>query len=183
MKRSTLVFLLLVLAACPRDKAERTDTIPVDTTTTAAPAKVDSTGGDLSKVTSAIPPASPDTFKQRKLTPPAASASASRGAAESGLPLAPQALLDAVQREESFSRFCFTEFGKKSDPSLRGNVVMAVTIGGAGVSDAKVAASNWSGNAGGAVNRCLNERAERAWKLNPGAVKPGRYQVRLSFTG
>jgi hypothetical protein len=60
---------------------------------------------------------------------------------------------------------------------------MAVTIGGAGVSEARVANSSWTGAAGGAVNRCLNERAERAWEVNPGVVKPGRYAVRLSFTG
>jgi len=176
MKRTALALLLVTMVACPRDKKERAENIPVDTT------KVDSVNMDLSKVQSAIPPASPDTFTRRKLTPPATAATAS-ASANNGLPTAPPELLDAVQREEGFSRFCFTEFGKKSDPSLRGNVVMAVTVGGAGVSDARVAGSNWSGSAGGAVNRCLNEKAERAWKLNPGAVKPGRYAVRLSFTG
>ena len=176
MKRTALALMLLAVVACPRDKKERAENIPVDTT------KVDSASADLSKVQSAIPPASPDTFTRRKLTPPASAATAS-GGGESGLPTAPAELLDAVEREQSFSRFCFTEFGKKSDPSLRGNVVMAVTVGGSGVSDARVAGSNWSGSAGSAVNRCLNERAERAWKLNPGVVKPGRYAVRLSFTG
>jgi post-segregation antitoxin (ccd killing protein) len=176
MKRTALALLLLAVAACPRDKKERAESIPVDT------AKVDSVNMDLSKVPSAIPPASPDTFTRRKLTAPAAAAGAS-GYADNSLPTAPPELLDAVQREEGFSRFCFTEFGKKTDPSLRGNVVMAVTVGGGGVSDARVAGSNWSGTAGGAVNRCLNERAERAWKVNPGVVKPGRYAVRLSFTG
>jgi len=177
MKRTVLALLAFAVVACPRDKKERAESIPVDTT------KVDSTNTDLSKLPSAIPPAAPDTFTRRKLTAPAGVATASSGGAEGTLPTAPPELLDAVQREEGFSRFCFTEFGKKSDPSLRGNVVMAVTVGGGGVSDARVAGSSWSGTAGGAVNRCLNERAQRAWKLNPGVVKPGRYAVRLSFTG
>ena len=180
MKRSAFALLLVGVLACPRDKKERADSIPVDTTTAAAvPAD---TAADLSKMHSAIPPASPDTFTQRKLTPPAVASSGGGGEA-GGLPAAPAELLEAVQREEGFSRFCFTEFGKKSDPTLRGNVTMAVTVGGSGVSEAKVASSQWTGSAGGAVNRCLNDRAERAWKVNPGVVKPGRYAVRLSFTG
>jgi hypothetical protein len=167
--------LLALMLACPRDKKDRAENIPIDT------AKADTTKTDLSTVGSAMPSAAPDTFKVQTLHPPAGAARGSGGAG-SGLPQAPPELLAVVEREQGTSRFCFTEFGKKSDPSLRGDVTMNVTIGNGGVNEARVADSRWSGSAGTAVNRCLNERAERAWKVAPGAVKPGRYAVRLNFT-
>ena len=176
MKRLLALSLFAIVVACPRDKKERAENIPVDTATVA-----DTTRADLGKVASAMPTTAPDTFKVQKLTPPA-SVTRGNGGGETGYPQAPAELLAAVEREQGTSKFCFTEFGKKSDPSLRGGVTMIVTIANAGVSDARVGASQWSGSAGTAVNRCLNERAEHAWKLAPGAVKPGRYAVRLTFT-
>lgn len=193
MKRLGLaVPLLAVLAACPRDKQDRAANLPVDTTRLAtaadsltAPA-APASPGDLSGVKGSMPSAAPDTFKQRKLTPLSAAerrGGASGGEVAGGASDAPAALLDAVQREQAFSRFCYSEFGQKADPSLRGNVAMVVTVGTEGITDARVADANWSGNAGNAVNRCLNDKAKRAWKLTPGSVSPGRYAIRLSFTG
>jgi hypothetical protein len=89
----------------------------------------------------------------------------------------------AVDRERSFSRFCYQEFGQKVDPSLRGGVAMVVSVGSRGITDAKVASDSWSSNAGTAVNRCLDERAESAWKLAAGIVPAGKYVVRMTFTG
>jgi hypothetical protein len=60
---------------------------------------------------------------------------------------------------------------------------MVVTIGSSGVTDARVGDAKWSGPAGKAVNRCLDQKAKQAWNVAPGAVKPGRYVVQLSFTG
>ncbi len=192
MKRLGLaVPLLVVLAACPRDKQDRASSLPTDTTRLAsaadsltAPAKA-APPGDLSGVQGSLPASAPDTFKPRKLTP--LTAAERRGGASGGevasAPEAPAPLLDAVQREQAFSRFCYSEFGQKADPSLRGNVAMVVTVGSGGITDARVSDSNWSGNAGNAVNRCLNDKAKRAWKLTPGSVSPGRYAIRLSFTG
>lgn len=161
----SLLSLLVVAVGCPGEKKEPPK-IPVDTPKT-----------DLSQLPTNVPAAAPDTFKQRTLTPSGVDAG------RSGPPDAPPALYEAVQREQSFSRFCFTEFGKKADPSLAGNVAMYVTVGQQGISDVKVGAANWSGAAGQAVNRCLNQKAKSAWKLAPGVVKPGEYSVRLSFTG
>lgn len=193
MKRLGLVVPLLavVVIACPRDKQDRAASLPVDTTHVAAADSLAATPtpappGDLSGVKGSIPSAAPDTFKQRKLTPISAaqrSGGGSGGGAASGASEAPGPLLDAVQREQAFSRFCYSEFGQKADPSLRGNVAMVVTVGSGGITDARVSDSNWSGSAGNAVNRCLNDKAKRAWKLTPGAVSPGRYAVQLSFTG
>ena len=169
MRRFALVPLMLVLLACPRDKREA-DTIAVE------PAPVDTM--DLSSVSSNIPEAAPDTFKPRPPEPrPRATPSPS-------IPQAPAALMAAVEREQSFSRFCYQEFGQKADPSLAGNVAMVVTIGSQGVTDARVGDSNWSSSAAGsAVNRCLNEKAGVAWKVGAGAVRPGKYVVPLSFRG
>lgn len=179
MRRLALIPLAIFLTACPGDKPpRRAASIPVDT----AAAAMDTTQtADLSKIKAAVPSAAPDTFHRRKLTPSGTQASSSGEAADA--PEAPQPLLDAVEREQSVSQFCYTEFGKKTDPRLRGDVTMAVSVGGSGITDARVGSSAWSGTAGSAVNRCLNERAKRAWKLAPGAVKPGRYSVRLAFSG
>ena len=166
--------MLLLFAGCPKDKTAARDSMPTDTTT------LDTTQStDLAGIQANLPAAEPDTFKQRKLTPPA-------GSSGGGLsvPAAPTELMEAVQREQSMTKFCYTEFGQKTDPTLRGNVAMVVTVGGDGISNATVGDARWSGAAAGrAVNNCLNQKAKLAWKLAPGAVKPGKYVVQLSFSG
>ncbi|HVE80310.1 MAG TPA: hypothetical protein VNA89_15705 [Gemmatimonadaceae bacterium] len=177
MRRLLLLLpMSVVLAACPGDKrAARRDSVPVDTTQLVA---ADTTPGDLSGVQTNLPAATPDTFKRVPLTP-----SGSRPA-QRAIPEAPGALMEAVQREQAFSRFCFTEYGQKTDPSLTGGVAMVVTVNSQGISDARVGDARWSSSAAGrAVNRCLNERAKGAWRLPAGAVKPGQYVVQLSFRG
>ena len=167
MNRLAILPLVAILAACPGEKAvkDTTPVIPLDTTST-----------DLSNVQTSLPPPAPDTFTIPKPRPPVQQ--------QARVPDAPSALVEAVQREQSATKFCFSEFGQKADPSLVGNVAMVVTVGDAGISDATVAASNWSGAAAGkAVNKCLNEKAKLAWKLPPGSVKQGKYQVQLSFRG
>lgn len=156
--------LLAVLAGCPRDKkpsappvAQQQDTTPVN----------------LDSLQSAIPPAAPDTFTP----PPVRHAARTRPQ----IPPAPPALVEAVEREQSFSRFCYQEYGQKADPGLEGGVAMVVTVGGSGVSDARVADDTWSSHAGKAVNQCLNDKAAGAWKTATGSVKPGKYLVQLSF--
>ncbi len=159
MKRLALFPLALgfalVLAACPKEKPKP------------APVAADTTPLNLDSVKTAIAPAAPDTFTPIK-------------AAEQ-IPPAPPALLDAVQREQSFSKFCYQEFGQKADPSLAGGVAMVVTVESSGITDAHVRADSWTSKAGKAVNTCLNEKAPLAWKPEPGSVKPGRYIVQLAF--
>lgn len=180
-----LPLAVVVLAGCPSDKKpERTASVPVDSTIQ-APADT-ATPTDLSSLQSNIPPAAPDTFRRRtaaELARDEGVSTSSRGGAASRLPEAPEALMTAVQREQAFSRFCYQEFGQKSDPQLAGNVAMVVSIGSGGVSDATVGNDSWSSNAGQAVNRCLNQRAKLAWKVEPGVVRPGKYVVQLSFRG
>jgi hypothetical protein len=168
--RNALLFSLLFVGtiACPRDNRDAdTPLIPIDTTPV-----------DLSQLETVIPPMDPDTFKappaQPRRTTPAAPAIAE----------APAPLDEAVRREQSAAVFCYQQFGLRTDPSLRGNVAMVVTVTADGVSGARVANDNWtSRTAGNAVNQCLNERASAAWKLAPGAVRPGQYRVQLQFTG
>jgi hypothetical protein len=176
-KRYALLLLCLTGAvACPKDKKRGTDTAVA----VAPPLTQDTTPTDLSGVQSNLPPVAPDTFPRRKLPPPPhqpAQAAAPR------YPAAPAELMDAVQRSQTFSKFCYQEFGQKSDPSLTGGVAMLVTVDASGVADAKVANDSWSSGSGKAVNSCLNERARTAWKLSPGAVKSGKYVVQLAFSG
>jgi len=157
----------LLTLGCPGEKrAKRADS---------ARAAVDTTPTDLSKVETSLPPAAPDTFKgparnvARRAPPP--------------IPPAPPALMEAVDRERSFSRFCYQEFGQKVDPTLKGGVAMVVSVGSGGITGAKVSSDTWSSNAGSGVNRCLDQRAASAWKLAAGVVPAGRYVVRMTFTG
>ena len=166
--------MMLLLAACPKDKPAQRDTMPVDTTHLDTTQKT-----DLSSIKSNLPAAEPDTFKVRKLTP----APSSNAGAGLSVPAAPAELTEAVEREQSMTKFCYTEFGQKSDPTLRGNVAMVVTVGATGITNATVGDARWSGSAGKAVNNCLNQKAKLAWKLAPGAVKSGKYVVQLSFSG
>lgn len=162
MTRLTLATTLLVLlAACSGDKKK-----PV----AAAPVQQDTTPMNLDSVQSAIPPAAPDTF-----TPPKPQA------VEKPLPPAPPELVAVVEREQSFTQFCYQEFGQKVDPRLQGGVAMVVTVGSAGITDARVKADTWTSHAGKAVNACLDEKAAKAWKPTAGAVKPGKYVVQLAF--
>jgi hypothetical protein len=170
----SLVAIVTVSIGCPGDRRDRA----ADSARAAVP--VDTTPMDLSKVETSLPPTLPDTFKA-----PARSVRRSSGevAAAPPLPPAPPALMEAVSRERSFSRFCYQEFGQKVDPSLTGGVAFVVSVGENGVTGARVTSDSWSSNAGAGVNRCLNERAASAWKLAAGAVPAGRYVVRMTFTG
>ena len=168
MKRLLLATpLVLVLLACPKDDDE--NVVPVDTIAR------DTTPLNLDSIETALPPPAPDTFTRPRLD--------TRATPSSRYPSAPAPLMDAVEREQAFSNFCYREFGLKSDPRLRGGVAMVVTVGRNGVSAARVAADSWSSSSGKAVNECLNERAANAWKIAPGEVKAGTYQVDLRFTG
>ena len=171
MKRLALVPLLVCALGCPGEKKQDVATLPPP-----APPVDTSTPTDLGKIKTSLPPATEDSaIRPHKLTP--------TGPPTVSYPEAPGALLDAVQREQGATRFCYSEFGQKADPTLRGNVAMLVTVNSGGISDVRVGASRWSGNAGAAVNRCLNQRVKQAWNLAPGAVKNGTYAVQLSFSG
>ena len=161
MRRMIMVSALVLLCACPSEKKAPPPPVAQDTTPV-----------DLSAVKTEMPSAAPDTFK-----PPVF---AKRGASAT-IPGAPPELLEVVQREQAFSKFCYQEFGEKADPSLQGGVAMLVTVNADGVSDAKVKADSWTSKAGKQVNECLNEKATRAWKVTADAVKPGQYVVQLAF--
>jgi hypothetical protein len=169
MKRLLLATpLVFALMACPKGDDENAQ-VPVDTIAR------DTTPLNLDSIATSLPPAAPDTFTPPKLETPRVQTTR--------YPAAPAPLMDAVEREQAFSNFCYREFGLKSDPRLRGGVAMVVTVGRTGVSAARVAADSWSSSSGKAVNACLDERAANAWKITPGEVRPGTYQVDLRFTG
>ena len=124
---------------------------------------------DLSKLRSNIPKAVTDTFAFRPLR-------------VEQIPDAPLALIDAAEREQGISRFCYQEFGQKVDPKLIGAVALVVTIERNAIAGVRVGADDWSGPAGRAVDRCLTQKAPQAWKLLPDARVPdGKYVVQLQF--
>lgn len=178
----------LFLVACPRDKKDDRagGRVPVDSTLAAAVASDTQPPADLSTLTSNIPAASPDTFRRMTAREIAAAEGRSLDAANgatSRYPEAPPELMTAVQRELSFQRFCYQEFGQKADPTLVGNVAMVVRVSDGGISETRIGNSRWTSNAGQAVNTCLSQKAKQAWKVAPGVVKPGQYVVQLSFRG
>lgn len=172
---TAVVLFTMASTGCPGERRDR----GADSARAAIP--VDTTPMDLSNVQTSLPPTLPDTFREQARR--VARRSPGEVSAAPPLPPAPPALMDAVERERSFSRFCYQEFGQKVDPSLAGGVAFVVTVGSAGVAGARVASDTWSSNAGSNVNRCLNERAGSAWKLAAGAVPAGKYVVRMTFTG
>ena len=174
IRTSVLPLLLLGVVACPKDRKKGAG----DSVAVAPPIVADTTPTDLSSMPTSLPPAAPDTFKP---LPP--KKQPRQQAAAPSYPQAPSALMDAVQRSQTVSKFCYQEFGQKVDPSLRGGVAMLVTVGESGITDARVANDNWSSRTGKAVNECLNETAKLAGKLTPGDVKSGKYYVQLAFTG
>ncbi len=139
-----------------------------------AVAPIDTTPVSLDTLETNIPEALPDTFTPPKL--PEVEPVRSRT-----IPAAPEALMDAVRREQAFTQFCYQEFGQKADPQLRGGVAVVVTVGSSGVTAARVANDSWTSSSGNAVNRCLNEKAGEAWRVPAGVVAPGQYVVALSF--
>ena len=127
---------------------------------------------DLSKLKANVPAALPDTF-----TP-----IAPLGRRITNIPDAPQSLMEAAEREEGISRFCYQEYGQKVDAKLVGAVALVVTIEGNAVRAARVGSDDWSSAAGRGVNACLAQKAPQAWKILPGArVADGRYVVQLRF--
>jgi len=169
-RRFCLLVLPLAIAACGGDPAQRA----ADSAAAAAFATpADTQKVDLGAVKTSLPPAVSDSF----IAPP----KAPRLRIEN-IPDAPEALMDAVQREEGISRFCYQEFGQKVDPKLVGVVAMVVVVDVGKIWTARVGADAWSSKAGQAVNACLVQKAPEAWKLLPGVtVAPGRYVVQLRF--
>ena len=156
--------VLLLLVACGGG----------DTRRAAAPAtamRADSAAStNLSGLRANIPSALPDTF-----TP-------IRRRVIANIPDAPQALMDAAEREEGISRFCYQEHGQKVDAKLVGAVALVVTVEGNAVRGARVGSDDWSSAAGRGVNNCLVQKVPQAWKILPGArVADGRYVVQLRF--
>src|SRR5256885_13531914 len=117
VKRLALLPFLAIALACPGEKKKDVAQIPVDTMkpdSTKMVASTDTTPGDLSTVRTNLPKAAPDTFHQQRLRPTGAGVG---NAGRSSFADAPTPLVDAVQREQSATRFCFTEFGQKADPT------------------------------------------------------------------
>lgn len=169
MKRiALLVVWVIVLAGCPGDDEQP----PVDPPNTA---QIDTTPVNFDSLDTNLPPAASDSLTP----PPPRPRQTPRPAA---IPQAPPALMQAVSREQSFTQFCYQEFGQKADPTLRGGVAIVVTVAAEGITAARVENDSWTSGAGTAVNRCLNERAKDAWRLGQGLVQPGKYVVNLSFT-
>jgi hypothetical protein len=146
MKRIALIVVgVIVLAACPGDD----DQPPVDPSTIS---QMDTTPVSFDSLETSLPPAVTDTQ-----TPPPPVRRPPRPAA---IPPAPPALVAAVSREQSFTKFCYQEFGQKADPTLRGGVAMVVTVSAEGIGGQPMPEREGEG--------CV---AARSWRCAPGQVR------------
>ncbi len=162
--------IYLLAAACGGEKAaQKPEPAPSQ-----PPVALDTARADLSQLATSLPPAASDA------PPPVAAPDPSTIPSIARVPEAPAALMDAVEREEGISRFCYQEFGQKVDQQLRGGVAAVVTVAGGKVVRLRVAADTWSSLAGKGVNACLAEKAPRAWTM-PEPVKDGQYVVQMRF--
>lgn len=157
------LLILCVVTACGGER-------PPGQAEGAARLAADTAHADLSGLRANIPPPSRDTFTAPSRT----------GVAN--IPEAPRELLDAAEREEGISRFCYQEYGQKVDPKLVGAVALVVTVDANAIKAARIGAEDWSSRAGNGVMSCLVQKAPQAWKILPGVRVPsGRYVIRLRF--
>ncbi len=171
MSRALLSISVLALLACggTPDKPAASN---ADAAKALASAADTTPPADLSKLNTNIPAAVADTFTPIKPRP----------LVVAKIPDAPTALMEAAEREEGISRFCYQEYGQKVDPKLIGAVALVVTVDDNTVQKVRVGADDWSSGAGRAVNACLTQKAPQAWKIVPGSkVAPGQYVVQLRF--
>jgi hypothetical protein len=153
---------IVLIAACgdaPKPEAAKAPVLEVDTGHV-----------DLSGMKANLPPPSADTL------------TAMKPFAAKTYPDAPTPLMDAAERESGISRFCYQEYGQKSDPKLVGAVALIVSVDMNVIQNVRLGAEDWSSKAGRGVNDCLVQKARQAWKLLPGEnVAEGKYVVQLRF--
>lgn len=87
-----------------------------------------------------------------------------------------------VRSREPQLRFCYTEFGLKANPNLRGSVTVNIVVSGSGaVSGANVAGRTWSGAGASEAESCIRQKI-RSWRFPGTASGEGTYAFKFNFS-
>jgi hypothetical protein len=89
---------------------------------------------------------------------------------------------EAVLRESEKTRDCYTNARRDLDPNLSTVLYILANFGAAGWDLVRVEKSNFTSDAGLAVNACINSRAKTEWKLPMRGVRPGAHIVKIVYT-
>lgn len=87
-----------------------------------------------------------------------------------------------VRSRESQLRFCYNEYGLKTNPSLAGSVSASVTLTPSGsVTGVTITNRTWSGAGASETEQCIAEKI-RGWRFPSSDAGGGTYAFSFSFT-
>jgi hypothetical protein len=87
-----------------------------------------------------------------------------------------------IRSRESILRICYEEQGLKQNPSLAGNITVAITLtGGGSVSNARVTSRTWSGPGASDAEACILGKI-RSWRFPSSTAGEGTYAFPFVFT-
>jgi hypothetical protein len=87
-----------------------------------------------------------------------------------------------IRSRESILRICYEEQGLKQNPSLAGNITVAITLTGSGsVSAARVTNRTWSGPGASDAESCILSRI-RSWRFPSSTAGEGTYAFPFVFS-
>ena len=85
-----------------------------------------------------------------------------------------------VRSRESQLRFCYTEFGLKSNPSLAGSITTNISLtSGGSVTGVNISNRSWGGAGASESERCIRQKIQ-GWRFPSGAE--GTYAFSFNFT-
>ena len=87
-----------------------------------------------------------------------------------------------IRSRESILRICYEEQGLKQNPSLAGNITVAITLtGGGSVSNARITSRTWSGPGASDAENCIVQKI-RSWRFPTSTAGEGTYAFPFVFT-
>jgi len=87
-----------------------------------------------------------------------------------------------VRSRESQLRFCYSEYGLKTNPSLAGTVTVAISLTGSGdVTSANITNRTWSGPGASATESCIRDKIQ-SWRFPASESGGGTYSFPFNFT-
>lgn len=87
-----------------------------------------------------------------------------------------------VRSRESQLRFCYQEYGLKTNPGLAGSITVNITLASSGsVTGVDVGRRTWSGAGASETESCIRSRI-RAWRFPTSASGEGTYAFSFNFT-
>lgn len=85
-----------------------------------------------------------------------------------------------VRSRESQLRFCYNEYGLKSNPNLAGSITTAITLTSSGnVTNVSISDRSWSGAGASEAESCIRSKI-RSWRFPSG--QEGTYGFSFNFT-